>query len=207
MQIPHIEKVLADMKLFWRAAALTAVLSLSSFATEWKIDSAHSSANFGVKHLMVSTVHGTFSAVQGTVSYDPANPAAISIKAVIETNTVDTREPDRDKHLKSPDFFDVAKYPTITFVSKRVVPGAAGKISIIGDLTIRGVTKEVMLEVDGPTAAVKDPWGNNRVGATATTTLNRKDFGVAWNKSLDSGGMVLGDDVSVSLELELTQAK
>lgn len=194
------------MKTVVRVSALITALSCSVFASEWKMDPAHSSASFGVKHMMVSTVHGSFNKLTGTVSYDPANPGATNVNVTIDASTVNTRDDDRDKDLKSPNFFDVAKYPRMSFVSKKAV-FSNGKVELTGDLTIHGVTKETTFHVEGPTPPIKDPWGNTRVGASATTRINRKDFGLTWNKTTDAGGVVVGDDVDLELEVELVAAK
>jgi len=185
--------------------ALAGFLSLPAFAatTTYKIDPRHSSAQFAVTHLMISTVRGEFHSVNGSVIIDDANIANSSVNVTIDATTVDTREPDRDKHLKSTDFFDVANYPAITFVSSKVEAAEAGKLKVTGDLTIRGVTKQVVLEVTAPTPAIKDPWGLQRRAASGATKLNRQDFGVAWNKTLDSGGVVVGNDVSIALDVEM----
>ena len=174
-------------------------------AQTWTIDTAHSQAGFSVKHMMVSTVRGEFGKTSGTVEYDGTNLSSVKVNATIDATTISTREPKRDEHLKSADFFDVAKYPTITFVSKRAEGASPGKFRLVGDLTMHGVTKEVALDVEGPTAPVKGPRGETRVGASATTTLNRKDFGVVWNRNLDGGGVVVGDEVRVTIDLELMQ--
>lgn len=167
----------------------------------YEIDSAHSSAQFSVKHLMISNVKGEFTKVTGTFSYDPKNVAASMIDASIDASTINTREPKRDAHLKSPDFFDTAKYPTLTFKSKQAWQ-SGGKVHVKGDLTMRGVTKEVVLDINRPTAEIKDPWGNARIGATATTTINRKEWGLTWNKALEAGGVMVGDDVTITLDIE-----
>jgi polyisoprenoid-binding protein YceI len=151
--------------------------------------------------MAVSNVRGEFSNVTGMVLYDPQNLSASKVDASIDTTTLTTRNPDRDKHLKSPDFFDIAKFPQMTFQSTEFVNNG-GKLQIKGNLTLHGVTKPVVLEMDGPTAEAKDPWGNMRVGASATTTVNRKDFGLVWNKALDGGGVLVGDDVTITLDLE-----
>ena len=169
--------------------------------TTYTIDPAHSAAQFSVRHMMVSNVRGEFSKVTGTVAYDPDHLSASKVDAAIDTTTVTTREPDRDKHLKSPDFFDVEKFPKMTFQSTEFVKHD-GKIEIKGNLTLHGVTKPVVLLVDGPTPETKDPWGNMRRGVTATTTVDRKDFGLVWNKNLDGGGMLVGDEVNIVLDLE-----
>jgi polyisoprenoid-binding protein YceI len=186
---------------------LVFVLSVALPATaqhEYKIDSAHSSAQFAVSHMMISTVRGEFGKVSGTVYFDPAKPEADKVDASIEVSAVTTREEKRDGHLKSPDFFDVAKYPTMTFKSTNAYK-EDGKLMVKGDLTMHGVTKPVVLTVEGPSAEMKDPYGMQRVGASATTKINRKDFGLTWNKTLDGGGMMVGDDVSITLDVEMTR--
>jgi polyisoprenoid-binding protein YceI len=174
-------------------------------AAGYNIDSAHSSAHFSVRHMMVSNVRGQFSKVRGTISFEDSNPSAIRVDAVIDVTTVDTREPDRDNHLKSSDFFDVEKFPAITFKSKSAKKTAGG-LALTGDLTIHGVTREVTLDVDGLTPEIKDLQGLLRRGATATTRINRKDFGLLWNHLLDSGGVVIGDDISITIDIEATRA-
>lgn len=188
-------------------AGLAAAFSMPAGAatTTWQIDPQHSSAQFAVRHLGLSTVRGAFSKVSGTLVFDDKDITKSSIEVTIDVNTVDTREPDRDKDLRSERFFDVAHYPTMTFKSKKVEQTAPGKLKVTGDLTIRGTTKEVVLDVDGPTAPVKDPWGNQRLAATATAKINRQDYGVKWNATLDNGGVVVGDDVNITIDVELIQ--
>lgn len=171
----------------------------------WTIDSAHSAAQFSVRHMMVSNVRGEFGKLNGTAVYDPANPGTASIEATIDATTINTRESRRDDHLRSADFFDTANYPTLTFKSKKVQPVGEGHLKVTGDLTMRGVTKEVVLEVTGLNAEIKDQRGNSRIGASATTRLNRKDFGISWNRALDSGGVVVADEVDVILDVELVK--
>ena len=180
--------------------AVAFLLAISAAAQEntWQIDPNHSAAQFSVRHLGISTVRGAFTKVSGTVVYDPGNPSKASLQATIDAASLDTRVEARDKDVKSANYLDVEKYPTITFKSKKVEAAGAGKLRITGDLTIHGVTKEVVLDVEGPSAAVKDPWGNQRMGASATTTVNRMDYGVAGGK-----GMV-GDDLSITLDIEMT---
>ena len=187
------------------ALGLAGMLCLPAFAgtTTWQIDPKHSSAEFAVTHLMISTVRGEFHQVNGIVFIDDADISRSSVNVTIDASTVDTREPDRDKHLMSPDFFDVAKYPTMTFKSTRVEPAAPGKLKVTGDLTIRGVTRQAVLEVTTPKPAIKDPWGLERTAVSGSTKINRQDFGVAWNKSLDAGGVVVGDDVNITLDVEM----
>jgi polyisoprenoid-binding protein YceI len=169
----------------------------------YTIDPAHSTAGFKVRHLMVANVRGEFSGVSGTVVHDTDNPLNSSIDAAIDVNTIHTRDEQRDAHLKSADFLDAAKYPTITFVSKKIAKVADGEWKVTGDLTIHGVTKEVAMEVEGLAPEVKDPWGNVKSGASATTKINRTDFGLVWNAALETGGVLVGEEVQISLELEL----
>lgn len=194
--------------LLLAGVALALALPALAGSTTWQIDTQHASAQFAVKHLMISTVKGEFHGVSGTVVWDDKDPSKSAVDVTIDTTTVDTREPKRDEHLKSDAFFDVAKYPKITFKSKKVEQAGAGKLKITGDLTIRDVTKEVVLDVEGPAAPIKDPWGNTRTAATATTRVNRQDFGVKWNSPMEGGGVVVGDDVNITLDLEMIkQAK
>src|SRR6516162_10512273 len=183
------------------SAGLAAALSLPVIAgvATYKIDPRHSSAQFAVTHLMISTVRGEFHAVNGIVIVDDSDLAKSSVNVTIDASTVDTREPDRDKHLRSADFFDVANHPTMTFVSSKVEPAGPDKLKVAGELTIRGVTKPVVLEVSTPKPAIKDPWGLQRTAVSGFTKINRQDFGVAWNKTLDAGGVVVGDDVNITL--------
>jgi polyisoprenoid-binding protein YceI len=169
----------------------------------WQIDPAHSAATFSVRHLMISNVKGEFSKVTGVVNLDEQDVAKSTVEVTIDVNTLNTREPDRDKHLRTADFFDVQNFPTMTFRSKRVEQVAPGKLKVTGDLTIRGVTREATFDVDGPTSAIKDPWGNTRAGASATTHVNRQDFGLKWSGKMDNGGVVVGDDVTVTVDVEL----
>ena len=187
------------------SATLAAVLAVSAAATTtaWQIDPQHTAAGFAVKHLMISTVRGQFKGVTGTVNWDDQDISKSTVDITIDANTVDTSEPKRDADLKSDKFFEVAKYPTITFKSKKIEQVSAGKLKITGDLTIHGVTKEAVLDVEGPTPPVKDPWGNTRVAANATTKVNRQDFGVKWNANMDGGGVVVGDDVAITIDLEM----
>ena len=170
--------------------------------TTWKIDPAHSNAQFSVRHLMISNVKGEFTQVSGQIDFDSQNPEALSAEATIDVSTINTREPDRDKHLRSADFFDVANFPAISFKSKKAAKGHGG-LKLTGDLTIHGITHEVTLDVQGPTTPVKDPWGNTRVGASATTKINRKDFGLTWNQALETGGVLVGDEIRITVDVEL----
>ena len=179
------------------ASFFLAFVSLAQ-ADSWKIDPNHTAAQFAIRHLGVSTVRGAFTKVNGSAEYDPANLSKTSIDATIDASSVDTRVEMRDNDLRSPNFFDVQKYPTITFKSKRAEAAGDGKIKITGDLTIHGVTKEVVLDVDAPTAPIKDAKGM-RVGTSATTKINRKEFGV------NGGSAVAADEVSITLDVELVQ--
>ena len=169
----------------------------------YTIDPAHSTAGFKVRHLMVANVRGEFSGVTGTVLYDPENPAKSTVETSIDATTIHTRDEQRDGHLKSADFLDVEKFPTITFVSTKVEKVDEGEWKVTGNLTIHGVTKEVVLDVEGPAAEAKDPWGNTKSGVEATTKIKRSDFGLVWNAALETGGVLVGEDVQISLELEL----
>ena len=174
-----------------------------ALASTWNIDPDHSSAGFKVKHLMVSNVNGNFNKHTGVVEIDDKDITKSTVQVTIDTNSINTNVQKRDDHLRSADFFDVAKYPTMTFVSKKVAKNGKDKLKVTGDLTLHGVTKEVVLDVEGPSVESKDPWGNIRKGATATTKINRKDFGLAWNAALETGGVVVGDDVNIILEMEM----
>jgi len=181
--------------------ALALAAAPAAFAQSYTIDGAHSKAQFSVRHMMVSNVRGEFTRMKGAIEYDEKNPAALRIDATIEVASINTGEPKRDEHLKSPDFFDAAKYPTITFRSKSARKTAGG-LSVTGDLTMHGVTKEVVLQVEGPSPEVRDPWGNLRRGATATTKINRKDFGLTWNAALETGGVMVGEEVTITIDVE-----
>ena len=187
------------------AAALAAALSLPAFAavTTYNIDPRHTSANFAVTHLMISTVRGEFHAVNGSVIVDDTDITKSSVDVTIDASTVDTREPDRDKDLKSPNFFDVEKYRTITFKSTKVEQAANGRLKITGDLTLHGVTKSVVLEVTAPKAPIKDPWGLQRTAVSGSTRINRQDFGMNYSKTLDTGGLVVSNDVDITLDVEM----
>lgn len=186
------------------ALALITVPAVAGAST-WAIDPAHSSAQFAVRHLMVSTVRGQLGKVTGTVNIDDSDLTHSTAEATIDANGIDTREAKRDEHLRSPDFLDTAKYPTMTFKSKKVERVSDGKYKVTGDLTMRGVTHEVVLDVEGSPTPMKDPMGNTKLGGVAKTTLNRQDFGINWSKSLDGGGLVVGNDVDVIIDVELTK--
>jgi polyisoprenoid-binding protein YceI len=185
-------------------AAVTGTSAISN-PTQWLIDSAHSAAHFSVRHLMISNVRGEFGKIGGNVTLDPSDLTKSTIEVSIDTASIDTREPQRDEHLRSADFFDVANFPAITFRATRISASGSDRFKVTGDLTIRGVTREATFDVEGPTSAIKDPWGNTRVGVTASTKINRKDFGLGWNALLEGGGVVVGEEVSITFDGELLQ--
>jgi len=193
-------------KLGLSAIILGAVLVSVASASEWSLDRAHTNVGFDVQHMMLTTVHGSFAKFDGTVNFDPAKPEALAIDATIDASSVDTRNDRRDDHLRSADFFDVTKYPNLTFTSKKTDVLGPGHFKVTGDLTIHGVTKEVALDVKGLDKQVKDPRGNPRMAATATTTINREDYGLMWNRALESGGVLVSKDVQIVLDVELQAA-
>lgn len=167
----------------------------------YQIDSAHSAAQFSVRHMMIANVRGEFSKVSGTIVFDADNPANSKVDATIDAASISTRDAQRDAHLRSADFLDVEKFPVLTFRSKSV-KGERGDWKMTGDLTLHGVTKEITLDVEGPTPETRDPWGGARIGATATGKLNRKDFGLTWNTALETGGVLVGEEVKLTLDIE-----
>jgi len=172
----------------------------------WNIDPVHSIAEFRVRHLMISSVRGQFTGVAGQLTYNESNPTQSRVEATIDVSTLNTHEAQRDAHLKSPDFFDVEKYPTFTFKSSHVTRRADGTLAVAGQLSMHGSTKDVEFAVEGPTPPTKDPWGNTRIGVAATTKIHRKDFGLNWNAGLETGGVMIGEEVSITLELEFVKA-
>ena len=185
---------------------MTAATAPEVATTTWNIDAVHSSAQFKVKHLMISNVKGEFASITGSLQLDNADLTNSRIEATIDAATINTRDEKRDAHLRSADFFDVEKFPTLSFKSGRVSKKADGELVVAGDLTIHGVTKPVTFEVEGPSAPTKDPWGGTRMGLTATTRINRKDFGLTWNTALEAGGVVVGEEVTITLEVEFIKA-
>jgi polyisoprenoid-binding protein YceI len=174
--------------------------------TTYTIDSAHSSAQFVVRHMMISNVRGGFSSVTGTVVYDAVNVANSSVETTIDASTISTLDAQRDAHLRSADFLDVEKHPAITFKSTKVEPSGDGELRVTGDLTIHGVTKSVLLKVEGPSDEGKDPFGNTRIGASAATKIKRSEFGLTWNAALETGGILIGDDLRLELEVSLIKS-
>ncbi|HEX8961125.1 MAG TPA: YceI family protein [Geobacteraceae bacterium] len=185
------------------ALALPAVASAST----WTIDPEHSNVGFKVRHLMVSNVRGNFERHSGSIEINDKDITKSKVAVTIDTTSINTNVEKRDAHLRSADFFDVTKYPTMTFMSKRVVKAGKDRLKVTGDLTLHGVTREVVLDVEGPSQESKDPWGNIRRGASASTTINRKDFGLLWNKALETGGVVVGDEVTITLEIEMIKVQ
>ena len=172
----------------------------------WNIDPVHSTAEFKVKHMMIANVRGTFPEVSGVVTFDEFDLTKSKVEASIEAASIDTRDDQRDAHLRSADFLDVENYPRLSFASSSVKKAGNGKLSAEGDLTIRGVTRRVDFAVEGPTPPAKDPWGNVRIAISATTKIDRKDFGLTWNAALETGGILVGDHVAITLEAEFVKA-
>jgi polyisoprenoid-binding protein YceI len=184
------------------AAASTGATS----ATTWNLDPVHSSAQFKVKHMMISNVKGEFQTIKGSLTLDSSDITKSQVDATIDVSSINTREEQRDGHLKSADFFDVAQFPTMTFKSTQIKKTGADTLAVSGDLTIHGVTRIVALEVEGPSSAMKDPYGNTRIGLSATTRINRKDFGLTWNSVIEGGGILVGEDVTITLDLQFLKA-
>jgi polyisoprenoid-binding protein YceI len=191
------------LAVLWGLAALS--FSAAAGVEVWQIDPAHSAAQFTVRHMMISNVKGEFGKLSGTVQYDPSDLSKTVVEATIEAASITTRVEARDNHLKSAAFFDVEKYPVLTFKSKRVTVEGPGKLKLTGELTMHGTTREVTLDVEGPTAPIKDPRGNLHVGASASTKVNRQDFGVSWNSVMDGGGLAVGNEVGIVLDVELVK--
>jgi polyisoprenoid-binding protein YceI len=175
-------------------------------ATTRNLDPAHSTAEFKVKHMMITNVRGQFTAISGTLTLDENDLVNSHLEASIDAASINTREAQRDAHLRSADFFDVEKFPTLTFKSTAVRRTGGDELAVTGDLTIHGVTRSVVFNVEGPTAPVKDPWGNTRIGLSAVTRINRKDFGLTWNAALETGGILVGDDVTITLDVQFVKA-
>lgn len=174
--------------------------------TTWNLDASHSTVHFTVRHMMVTNVRGEFQSVRGKVEYDAENPASLRIEGEVDVASINTREEKRDAHLKSPDFFDVEKFPTLSFVSREAKPAGKGKYDIVGDLTVHGVTKPATLFVEEITGEQKDPWGQTRIGVTASATIKRSEFGMTWNQALELGGMLVSDDVKISIDASLIKS-
>jgi polyisoprenoid-binding protein YceI len=181
---------------------MSTLAALRTSATTWSLDPAHSVAEFKVKHMMISNVKGQFAKVTGTLTLDESSLPNSHIEASIEASSIVTSDVQRDTHLKSADFFDAEKFPALSFKSTRITPVRDGELALEGDLTIRGVTRKVVFTVEGPTPPVKDPWGNTRIAVSATTKINRKDFGLTWNAALETGGILVGEEVTITLDVQ-----
>jgi polyisoprenoid-binding protein YceI len=182
-----------------------ATTTANATTTTWKIDPAHSSAEFKVKHMMISNVKGKFSGLDGVLTLNEGDLKASTVEATIPVATISTGDEQRDAHLKSADFFDAEKYPTFSFKSVQATPAGPGEMEVTGELTLHGVTKMVAFAVEGPSAPGKDPWGNQRIGLSAVTKINRKDFGLTWNASLETGGVLVGEDVTIMLDVQFVK--
>jgi len=189
------------------ATGLSSASTAASAAQAWDIDASHSSASFKVRHLMVSHVRGELGPITGTVSIDDHDVTRSRVEVSIDASKIATRDEKRDEHLRSADFLDVANHPTVTFKSTRVERAGGDELRVTGDLTIRGTTRPVTLTVESLAPAVSDPWGNTKRGATAHAKINRKDWGLAWNVGLEAGGVLVGEDVAIELEVELLKRK
>jgi polyisoprenoid-binding protein YceI len=185
---------------------MNALATPQTAVSTWKIDPAHSVAEFKVKHMMISNVKGQFAKISGVLTFDESDLTKSHIEASIEAASINTREEQRDAHLKSADFFHVEQHPTLSFKSTRITQKGDGELSVAGDLTIRGVTRPVVFSVEGPTPPAKDPWGNTRIGLSATTKINRKDYGLTWNAALETGGILVGDEVTITLDVQFVKA-
>ena len=174
--------------------------------TTWNLDPIHSVAEFKVKHMMISNVKGQFTALDGVLTLDETDITNSRIEVSVEASSINTRDAQRDAHLKSADFFDVEKFPSLNFKSTEVKRAGDGELSVTGNLTIHGITRPVVFAVEGPTAPGKDPWGNTRIGLSATTKINRRDFGLTWSAALETGGILVGDDVTISLDVQFVKA-
>src|SRR5713101_1771216 len=183
-----------------------AIPQITTSTTTWNIDPAHSVAEFKVKHMMIANVNGHFSIVTGVLVHDEFDRTKSRVEATIEAASIETRESQRDTHLKSADFLHVEKFPTLLFKSTDIKVAGDGELKVQGDLTIRGVTRKVTFAVEGPTPPMKDPWGNTRIAVSATTKINRKDFGLTWNAALETGGILVGDEVTITLDVEFIRA-
>jgi polyisoprenoid-binding protein YceI len=189
-----------------RTNTMSTLTAPQTATTTWNIDPAHSVAEFKVKHMMISNVKGHFAKVSGTLSLDESDVTKSQVSTSIEAASLETRDAQRDAHLKSADFLDTEKFPTLSFKSTRIGLVRAGELTVEGDLTLHGVTRKVVFTVEGPTPPAKDPWGNTRVAVSATTKINRKDFGLTWNTALETGGILVGDEVTITLDVQFVKA-
>jgi polyisoprenoid-binding protein YceI len=184
----------------------TTTTTPQSAVSTWNLDPVHSVAEFKVKHMMISNVKGHFTGLSGTLTYDEQNVTNSRVEATIDAATINTGDAQRDGHLKTADFFDAEKYPAITFRSTNIKRTGDDELAVSGDLTMHGVTRPVVFNVEGPTAAGKDPWGNTRMGLSATTKVNRKDFGLTWNATLETGGILVGEEITITLDVQFVKA-
>jgi polyisoprenoid-binding protein YceI len=188
------------------ATTATTATAPQTAVSTWAIDPAHSVAEFKVKHMMISNVKGQFSGVSGTLERHEGDVTKSKVEVAIDAASVNTRDAQRDAHLKSADFFEVEKFPTLTFKSTRIIPKNQDERAVEGELTIHGVTHTVRFDVEGPTPPAKDPWGNTRIGVSATTKINRKDYGLTWNTALETGGILVGEEVTITLDLQFVKS-
>lgn len=191
------------MQLLAISAAVLTLAPLSAQAASWNVDTSHSSVGFSVRHMMISDVHGSLGGISGTVDFDGHNVLGAKVSISVDVAGINTGDAKRDTHLRSPDFFDVKQFPKATFTSTRVLAGKKGTFQLVGNLTIRGVSKSVTFAFNKPSKIIKDPWGNWRASASGKTTINRKDFGVSWSKLLDNGGLMVSNEVRLTIDLEL----
>jgi polyisoprenoid-binding protein YceI len=191
------------MKRIMLLISFLPLLGIQALASTWSIDTDHSNAQFKITHMVIASVRGNIPNIQGTILLDDKDITKSTVMVTLAVDSIDTNVDKRDAHLKSADFFDVDNCPVITFVSKKIEKVADGQLKVTGDLTIHAVTREVELQIEGPTESIKDPWGKTRKGVQATTRIDRKDFGLTWNKTLDNGGLLIGDEVDISIDLEL----
>jgi polyisoprenoid-binding protein YceI len=185
---------------------MTTLATPQTATTTWSLDPVHSVVEFKVKHMMISNVKGQFATLTGTLTLDEADQTNSRVEASIDAASINTRDTGRDTHLKSEDFFHVEKFPHLSFTSRRITRTGEGELIVAGDLTIRGVTRNVVFIVERPTPPAKDPWGNTRLGLSATTNINRKDFGLTWNAALEAGSVLVGDEVTITLDIQFVKA-
>jgi polyisoprenoid-binding protein YceI len=198
-----------------RLTICTLVIEFTAFASpmiraeaiDWRIDTAHSSAQFSVRHMMISTVRGQFGGIKGNLRYDPKNPAASTIEATIDCNTLNTGTAKRDSDLRSPEFFDVKRYPSMKFKSSSVAVVGPDKLKVTGDLTINAITRQVVLDIEGPTPPIRDPQGREKIGVNGVTKISRKEFGILYNPVMETGGVAVSDEVSIEIDAELIQGQ
>jgi len=200
-------KITPPRIIVWLALAMVFSSALCAQTVMWRIDPLHSSAQFSVRHMMISTVRGQFGGVKGTMTYDPKNPLASSVEATIDCATVNTAEDKRDTDLKAAEFFDITHYPVMKFRSRKVELTGPGKLKVTGDLTIKAITRQVILEVDGPTPPIRDTQGREKIGVSGLTRISRKAFGILYNPIMESGGVAVSDEVTINLEIELIAGK